>query len=85
VKILAKNFLVRECEPVTLSESITDLEMNTTVEQVEALHYKLHMMGVPIYGPASIYCDTQSVFKNVSQPESACNKKTQFDHLALHM
>jgi hypothetical protein len=49
--------------------------MKTAVEQVEALRYKLRMMGVPIDGPASIYCDNQSVFKNASRPESVCNKK----------
>jgi hypothetical protein len=42
------------------------IAMKTAVEQVEALRYELHMMGVPIDGPASIYCDNQSVFKNTS-------------------
>jgi hypothetical protein len=51
------------------------IAMKTAVEQVEALCYKLRMMGVPIDGPASIYCDNQSVFKNASRPESVCNKK----------
>jgi hypothetical protein len=51
------------------------IAMKTAVEQVEALCYKLRMMGVPIDDPASIYCDNQSVFKNALRPESVCNKK----------
>jgi hypothetical protein len=49
--------------------------MKTAMEQVEALCYKLHMMGVPIDGPVSIYWDNHSVFKNASRLESGCNKK----------
>jgi hypothetical protein len=49
--------------------------MKTAVEHFEALRYELRMMGVPIDGPTSIYCDNQLVFKNASRPESVCNKK----------
>ena len=40
-----------------------------------ALRYKLRMFGVPIDGPANIFCDNQGVVKNVSIPESTLMKK----------
>jgi hypothetical protein len=49
--------------------------MKVAVEQVEALRYKLRMMGIPLEGPANVYCDNESVFKNSSFPESAIKKK----------
>jgi hypothetical protein len=49
--------------------------MKTAVEQIEALRYKLRMMGVPIEGPANVFCDNESVFKNVAFPESILQKK----------
>ena len=33
------------------------------------------MFGIPIDGPADIFCDNESVFKNVSRPESVLSKK----------
>jgi len=33
------------------------------------------MFGVPIEGPAAIYCDNEAVYKNVSNPSSVLNKK----------
>jgi hypothetical protein len=38
-------------------------------------HDKLRMMGVPVKGPANVFCDNQSVFKNCSFPESTLKKK----------
>jgi hypothetical protein len=49
--------------------------MKAAVDQIEALCYKLRMMGVPISGLASIYCDNESVFKNCAFPESTIKKK----------
>jgi hypothetical protein len=49
--------------------------MRIAVEQIEGLRYKLRMMGVPIEGPANVFCDNQSVFKNCSYPESTLKKK----------
>ena len=40
-----------------------------------ALRYKLRMFGVPIDGPANIFCDNRGVVKNVSIPESMLMKK----------
>ena len=49
--------------------------MKNAVELIEALRYKLRMMGIPIDGPASLYCDNEAVTKNCSNPESTLKKK----------
>jgi hypothetical protein len=49
--------------------------MKTAIEQIEALRYKLRMMGIPVDGPTSVFCDNESVFKNVTKPESTLKKK----------
>ena len=49
--------------------------MKTAVEQIEGLRYKLRMMGVPLEGPTSTFCDNESVFKNATVPESTLKKK----------
>ena len=38
--------------------------MRTAISQIEALCYKLQMMGVPLDGEMNVFCDTESVFKN---------------------
>ena len=40
-----------------------------------ALRYKLRIFGVPLDGPAEVYCDNQGVVKNSSIPESVLIKK----------
>ena len=40
-----------------------------------ALRYKLRMFGVPIEGPANVFCDNRGIVKNVSIPESTLMKK----------
>ena len=45
------------------------------VELVKGLRYKLRMFGIPIEGPASLYCDNEAVYKNVGIPTSVLNKK----------
>ena len=40
-----------------------------------ALRYKIRMFGVPLEGPAQVYCDNQGVVKNTSIPESVLSKK----------
>jgi hypothetical protein len=55
------------------SESVA---MRIAVEQIEGLRYKLRMMGVPIEGPAIVFCNNQSVFKNCSYSESTLKKST---------
>jgi hypothetical protein len=44
-------------------------------ELIVALRYKLRMFGVPIDGPANVFCDNQGVVKNASLPESTLLKK----------
>jgi hypothetical protein len=49
--------------------------LRIAVEQMEALRYKLRMFGVPIDGPADIYCDNQSVVDSSSLPQRTLQKK----------
>lgn len=49
--------------------------MKNAIELIEALRYKLRMFGVPILGPADIFCDNEAVTKNCSIPESTLKKK----------
>ena len=44
-------------------------------EMIESLRYKLRMFGIPIDGPANVYCDNEAVYKNTSIPESTLKKK----------
>ena len=45
------------------------------VEHITALRFKLRMFGIPIDGPAKIFCDNESVVKNSSILSSTLNKK----------
>ena len=49
--------------------------MKTAVEQIEALRYKIRMLGSPIEGPTNVFCDNEAVFKNASMPDSTLRKK----------
>ena len=42
---------------------------------IVALRYKLRMFGIPINGPANVFCDNRGVVKNLSIPESTLLKK----------
>jgi hypothetical protein len=44
-------------------------------EFIVAMRYKLRMFGVPIEGPANVFCDNHGVVKNTSMPESTLTKK----------
>ena len=52
--------------------------LKNAVELVEALRYKLQMFGVPIEGPTNVFCDNESVYKNVSTPESVLKNKHHY-------
>lgn len=54
------------------SEFIT---MRIAVELIEAMRYKLYMFGVPIDGPANVFCDNKSVVTNSTIPESTLKRK----------
>ena len=49
--------------------------LRTARDVIIALRYKLRMFGVPLDGPAQVYCDNQGVVKNSSIPESVLGKK----------
>ena len=49
--------------------------MQTARDMIIAMRYKLRMFGVPLDGPAQVYCDNQGVVKNTSIPESVLSKK----------
>ena len=49
--------------------------MRIAKEMIVALRYKLRMFGVPINGPARVYCDNQGVVKNTSIPSSTLANK----------
>lgn len=45
------------------------------IEMLKVLWYKLRMFGIPIEGPANMYCDNEAVYKNVAMPTSVLSKK----------
>ena len=49
--------------------------MKVGVELVESLRYKLRMFGIPIDGPANVFCDNEAVYQNTIIPESTLKKK----------
>jgi hypothetical protein len=51
------------------------IAMRICVEMIEALRYKLRMFGVPIDGPANVFCDNNSVVINATIPTSPLKKK----------
>jgi len=51
----------------------------TGAELIKSMRYKLRMLGVPMDGPANVFCDNEAVFKNSSIPESVLKKK----HLSI--
>jgi hypothetical protein len=55
--------------------SLEFISLKTDVKQVEALGYKLRMMGVPVDGPANVYSDSEFVFKNIAFPKLRLKKK----------
>ena len=51
------------------------IALRIATEMLEALRYKLRMFGIPIDGPADIFCDNKSVVTNSTIPTSMLNKK----------
>jgi hypothetical protein len=49
--------------------------LQTARDLIISMRYKLRMFGIPIDGPAQVYCDNQGVVKNTSNPESVLSKK----------
>ena len=59
-------------ESSTFSSEIIALKIAT--EQIKALRYKLRMFGIPISGPARVFCDNDSVVTSSTFPESTLKK-----------
>ena len=51
------------------------IALRIATEMIEALRYKLRMFGIPLKGPANIFCDNNSVVTNPTHPESTLHKK----------
>jgi hypothetical protein len=51
------------------------IAMRIAIEMIEAMHYKLRMFGIPIDGPANVFCDNKSVATNSTVPDSTLKKK----------
>jgi hypothetical protein len=49
--------------------------MKTAVEQLQALRLKLRWMGIPLQGPANVFCNNLSVVESSTQPERTLNEK----------
>ena len=49
--------------------------LRNAIELIDSLRYKLRMFGVPIAGPARVFCDNESVVKTTTIPESRLKKK----------
>jgi len=49
--------------------------LRIAIELIESLRYKLRMLGIPIEGACSVFCDNESVVKNASIPESTLRRK----------
>ena len=63
-------FLKRQATVETSTFGSDIVAMRIAVELVEGLRYKLLMMGVPINESTNVYCDNESVVKNVTRPKS---------------
>ena len=61
------------------SEFIT---MRICAELIDALRYKLRMFGIPLEGPANVFCDNNSAVINATIPTSPLKKK--HDAIAYH-
>ena len=60
-------------ESSTFGSEMVALKLAT--EKIIGLRYKLRMMGVPIEGPANVFCDNDSVAKSSTNPEATLSKK----------
>ena len=49
--------------------------LRIATEMIEGLRYKLRMFGIPVDGPADVFCDNKSVVMNSTVPTSMLNKR----------
>ena len=63
----------------TIESSVFGAEfvaMNTGLERIRGIRYKLRMMGIEIAGPSYFFGDNMSVIHNTSKPESVLKRKS---------
>jgi hypothetical protein len=60
-------------ESSTFSSEFVALRM--AVDMIEGLHYKLRMMGIPLEGSTSVFCENEDMVKKTTAPESQLKKK----------
>ena len=48
-----------------------------SMEKFKALHTKLRLLDISIYGPTYMFCDNEIVVKSMSRAESTLSKKHQ--------
>ena len=68
-------FSKRQSTVETSTFSAEFMAMKSFVNAIESLRFKLRMFGVPVEGPAHIFCDNESVVNNSSKVESTLDKK----------
>ena len=51
------------------------MALRTATELIISLRYKLRMFGIPVMGYSNVFCDNESVYKNVAFAESTLRKK----------
>jgi hypothetical protein len=57
------------------------IALKTAIDQIDALHYKLCMFGIPLNGPTSVFCDNEVVVLNAMHAESTLRRKhTSIDY-----
>ncbi len=49
--------------------------LKIAVEMIQGLRFKLRSFGVPIEGPADVFCDNEAITNAASKPESTLTKK----------
>ncbi len=49
--------------------------LKTAVEMIQGLRFKLRSFGVPIQGPADVFCDNEAVTNAAKKPEVTLSKK----------
>ena len=51
------------------------MALQTALDIIKSMRFKLRMFGVPLVGPAQEFCNNQGVVMNASIPESVLTKK----------
>ena len=65
----------RQSTMETSTFSAEFMAMKSCLQSIEGLRFKLRMFGIPVEGPAHIFCDNEGVVKNSSKVESTLDKK----------